>query len=379
MEENLIAFADESGNNSFNFKEQGSHFVVATVIIKKGNLEKVKLGIDEIRRKHKFQTGEIKSSGVAGNHKRRIAILQDLVKLDIFVYAVIVDKTKLSGKGFEFKKSFYKYLNNLLYRELFRTFPEIDLYVDEHGANDYMLEFKKYVEKNHPKNLFYGYEFNVLDSKKSEFIQLADFIAGTLNYIYDENKKSEYSKEFEDLLIPIISGITFFPRDYSLDEHIETNIDEEFDKKIAELSYVRAIDFIEKEKMDSQQKIDQANFLKLLLLLQRVYPKNKYTTTNELMRHMNQGREEYLKEKYFRTKVVGNLRDRGILIASSRTGYKIPTTERDLNSFINHGKRIILPMLNRINEARKAIKLATGNDVDILKKPEFDELKKLLD
>lgn len=127
MEENLIAFADESGNNSFNFKEQGSHFVVATVIIKKGNLEKVKLGIDEIRRKHKFQTGEIKSSGVAGNHKRRIAILQDLVKLDIFVYAVIVDKTKLSGKGFEFKKSFYKYLNNLLYRELFRTFPEIDL------------------------------------------------------------------------------------------------------------------------------------------------------------------------------------------------------------------------------------------------------------
>ncbi|MBW8360826.1 MAG: DUF3800 domain-containing protein [Kaistella sp.] len=379
MDENLIAFADESGNNSFNFKEQGSHFVVATVIAKKGNLDKIKEGIDEIRKKHKFQTGEIKSSGVAGNHKRRIAILQDLVKLDIFVYAVVVDKTKLNGKGFEFKKSFYKYLNNLLYRELFRTFPEIDLYVDEHGANDYMVEFKKYVEKNHPKNLFYGYEFNVLDSKKSEFIQLADFIAGTLNYIYDENKKSEYSKEFEDLLIPIISGITFFPRDYTLEEYLKSNIDEDFDKKIAEVSYIRAIDFIEKEKMDSQQRIDQANFLKLLLLLQRVYPKNKFTTTNELMKHMNQGREDDLKEEYFRTKVVGSLRDRGVLIASSRTGYKIPTTERDLNSFINHGKRIILPMLNRISEARKTIKFATGNDLDILQKPEFEELKKLLE
>jgi hypothetical protein len=379
MEENLIAFADESGNSSFNFKEQGSHFVVATVIAKKGNLDKIKSGIDEIRKKHKFQTGEIKSSGVAGNHKRRIAILQDLVKLDIFVYAVIVDKTKLDGEGFHFKKSFYKFLNNLLYRELFRTFPDIDLYVDEHGANDYMVEFKKYVEKNHPKNLFYGYEFNVLDSKKSEFIQLADFVAGTLNYIYDENKRSEYSKEFEDLLMPIISGITFFPRINALEEYIQSNIDEDFDKKIAEVSYIRAIDFLEKEKMDSQQKIDQANFLKLLLLLQRVYPKNKFTTTTELMKHMNQGREEDLKEEYFRTKVVGNLRDRGVLIASSRTGYKIPTTERDLNSFINHGKRIILPMLNRINEARKAIKFATGNDLDILKKPEFDDLKKLLD
>ncbi len=379
MDENLIAFADESGNNSFNFREQGSHFIVATVIAKKGNLDKIKSGIVEIRKKHKFQTGEIKSSGVAGNHKRRIAILQDLVKLDIFVYAIVVDKTKLSGEGFQFKKSFYKFLNNLLYRELFRTFPDIDLYVDEHGANDYMVEFKKYVEKNHPKNLFYGYEFNVLDSKKSEFIQLADFIAGTLNYIYDENKKSEYSKEFEDILMPIVSGITFFPRINVLEDYIQTNIDEDFDKKIAEVSYIRAIDFLEKEKIDNQQKIDQANFLKLLLLLQRVYPKNNFTTTTELMRHMNQGREEELKEEYFRTKVVGNLRDRGILIASSRTGYKIPTTEKDLNSFINHGKRIILPMLNRINEARKAIKFATGNDLDILQKPEFDELKKLLD
>lgn len=379
MDENLIAFADESGNNSFNFREQGSHFIVATVIAKKGNLDKIKSGIDEIRKKHKFQTGEIKSSGVAGNYKRRIAILQDLVKLDIFVYAIVVDKKKLSGEGFQFKKSFYKFLNNLLYRELFRTFPDIDLYVDEHGANDYMVEFKKYVEKNHPKNLFYGYEFNILDSKKSEFIQLADFIAGTLNYIYDENKKSEYSKEFEDILMPIISGITFFPRINVLEDYIQTNIDEDFDKKIAEVSYIRAIDFLEKEKIDNQQKIDQANFLKLLLLLQRVYPKNKFTTTTELMRHMNQGREEELKEEYFRTKVVANLRDRGILIASSRTGYKIPTTEKDLNSFINHGKRIILPMLNRINEARKAIKFATGNDLDILQKPEFDELKKLLD
>lgn len=36
-------------------------------------------------------------------------------------------------------------------------------------------------------------------------------------------------------------------------------------------------------------------------------------------------------------------------------------------------------MLNRISEARKTIKFATGNDLDILQKPEFEELKKLLE
>jgi hypothetical protein len=36
-------------------------------------------------------------------------------------------------------------------------------------------------------------------------------------------------------------------------------------------------------------------------------------------------------------------------------------------------------MLNRITEAREAIKLATGNELDILDKEAFEELKKLID
>jgi len=36
-------------------------------------------------------------------------------------------------------------------------------------------------------------------------------------------------------------------------------------------------------------------------------------------------------------------------------------------------------MLNRIKEARDTIKLATGNELDILNKDTFNELKHLLD
>jgi hypothetical protein len=67
------------------------------------------------------------------------------------------------------------------------------------------------------------------------------------------------------------------------------------------------------------------------------------------------------------------------LIASSRDGYKIPSNSKDLDNFIIHGKRIVLPMLNRIKEARETIKLATGNELDILDKDIFNELKQLLD
>jgi hypothetical protein len=35
-------------------------------------------------------------------------------------------------------------------------------------------------------NLFSGAEFNIQNSKQSYFIQIADFVAGTLGYIFDE-------------------------------------------------------------------------------------------------------------------------------------------------------------------------------------------------
>lgn len=378
MKQPITAFADEFGNNSFDFQSQGSHFIIATVITKTENLNNLSSQLNEIRKKHNFQTGEIKSSGVGPNHTRRKNILEDIAKLDISIYAVLVDKRKLSGEGFNYKKSFYKFLNNLLYKELYRTFPNLDLNVDEHGGNDFMREFKKYVEKHHLRTLFSGSDFNIQNSKLNEFIQLADFVAGTLGYIFDDLKKSEHSEKFFDIISPIISSLNHFPKELSFKEFEETNIDETFDKRIAEVCFLRAQDFLDKETGSDQQKIDQINFLKLLLWFQRVNPRNRYITTSEITSHLNQNRHEKIQEEYFRTKIVGNLRDKGVLIASGRQGYKIPTSSKDLDTFINHGKRIILPMLNRIKEARQAIKIATGNELDLLDRIEYAELRKLL-
>jgi hypothetical protein len=64
MQQNITAFADEFKNNSFDFESQGTHFIVATTLQKNENLEKLEM-ILSIRKQHGFQTGEMKSSGVA--------------------------------------------------------------------------------------------------------------------------------------------------------------------------------------------------------------------------------------------------------------------------------------------------------------------------
>lgn len=105
----ITAFADEFGNNSFDFENQGSHFIVATVIVKNENLEALRAQINEIRKRHNFQTGELKSSKVGPNHTRRLNVLHDVVKLDFSIYALVVDKRKLSGQGFGYKSPFISF------------------------------------------------------------------------------------------------------------------------------------------------------------------------------------------------------------------------------------------------------------------------------
>jgi hypothetical protein len=375
----IIGFTDEFGNNSFEFETQGSHFIVTTILVKNDeNRKELEFQVDEIRKQY-FQTGEIKSSKIGSNHNRRIKILKDLMALEFSIFSVVIDKRELNSEGFNHKKSFYKFVNNLLYKELFRTFPELQLNVDEHGSNQFMLEFRKYVEKNHERTLFSGVEFNQINSKNSILIQLADIITGTLGYVYDITKQSEFSKNFYELLKPRVSSINIFPHKLTLQDFDDSKVNQRYDRRISDVSFQRIFDFLEKNSSTDNQISDQITFLKLLLWLQRANALNKHISTKEIMRHMNITRNKPINEEYFRTKIVGNLRDKGILISSSNQGYKIPVSLKDLDSFVRHGNKVILPMLNRIKEARSAVKLATLNELDILENENYKELKILLE
>jgi len=373
----VVAFADEFGNNSFDFKNQGSHFIIASVIMNQDELSGIQQHLEIVRKKY-FQTGEIKSSKVKHNHKRRILILNELKSINFSVYAVVIDKRKLSGEGFKFKQSFYKFLNGILYKELYRTFPQLELKVDEHGGNDFMRSFKKYVEKNHIRNLFTGSEFNIKKSHNDLGVQLADFIAGTLGYIFDENKKSEESANFAEILSTKLTSLNHFPKEYKLEEFNEEETFNEYDDTIATLGLNRIFDYIDKTTGNSQDDRDRINFAKLLLLYHQSNHPKKYTTSNEFIKHLNVNRDKDLSKEQFSSKIIGHLRDKGVLIASSRDGYKIPTSAMDMKKFIKHGKSIIFPLLRRIEECRDAILLATINEYDILDEKEFEQLKQLI-
>lgn len=334
-----IAFADEFGNTSFDFTKQGTHFIVASIIADKHDLALLEVQAEKIRKTF-FQTGEIKSNKVATNYKRRLLVLEEIAKMNIQIFAVAVDKRTLYSEGFRHKASFHKFINGLVYKELYRTLPNLTLIVDEHGSNDYMRGFKEYVKKNHIRDLFYGSYFDLENSERNILIQIADFIAGTIGHRYDEMKKEDYLKKgFDpiDFLKPIshqISSINEFPPNYKEIKYFPIEDEKrEFDESIAKLSLRVAIDFLDTKKIVNSGDLEQISFVKLLLFYQRSYQKQGFVPTKELISHLNAGRENKISELYFRTSVIGKLRDAGVLVASSSSGdkgYKLPTSVSDI-------------------------------------------------
>ena len=78
-------------------------------------------------------------------------------------------------------------------------------------------------------------------------------------------------------------------------------------------------------------------------------------------------------------RIIGKLRDKGVIIASSQKGYKIPSKQKELYDYINHDAKIVIPMLARLKKCRDLVKLGTANELDLLEHSEYDQLRAYFD
>ena len=126
----VYAFTDEYG--AFGWKLDNptvsTHFIITAVIVKESDVSEYEEKAEAIRSKY-FQTGEIKSQKVGANHERRLRILRDVLQLPASFFAVCIDKKacqeNMTLKGLYFKESYYKFMNNIVHRELRRAFLQI--------------------------------------------------------------------------------------------------------------------------------------------------------------------------------------------------------------------------------------------------------------
>lgn len=369
----VISYIDESGGTSLGIDKPGEtrHFIVTAVLINPDDKETFDEGITAIQAQH-FSGSEIKSSNVGANVSRRLNILQDIVKLNFHSFTLCVDKSEVNKEsGLIYKRPFIKYVNGMLYRQLFRSYPTITIFCDQHGSPEFQQSFKRYLEENHRSDLFNQSTVTTVESKSYPGVQIADFIAGSWG---------KYFETQNDALLNILRGKSIGidvwpPKRVYLSTAPSTAAS--FDDIVESYCLNQVKVFIEKN-LDSDEEDKKIQVAVLQYLLSRYYvdSDDTYCVTGDIMKSIGYDTEEK-SAYYFRTKIIGGLRDEEIIIASSSKGLKIPTSVKDLSGFVDESFKKIMPMLDRLIRARKQIKLTTLSKLDIMEGKEAE--RSLLD
>ena len=307
------------------------------------------------------------------------------MQLPMTIFAVCIDKKgcleNMNSRGLQYKQTFYKFMNNIVHRELRRAFKTLTIVADEIGDNDYMQSFCRYVaSKQDLPNLLGEAEFSFSPSHKDVRIQVADIISGTLAYVYDTHRKGPDAPDYYNLLLSKINRVEMYPKTYS-NYTIETSATaDDYDREIADLCFRQAVRFIEGNSGSNDPDV-QAQIIVLQYLLFRFMNNSTrgYIYTHELKDRLSNSELANISDQAFRNRIIGKLRDKGVVLASSKKGYKIPSKKAELFDFINHDAKIVIPMLARLKKCRDLVKLATNNDLDLLAEPEYQALKDFFD
>lgn len=379
----VTAYVDESGNHDLAVEKSGATnlYVCVAVMVDGQQIDAAKAGMREISKKY-FGGQEVHSSSVGSDHKRRARLLEQVSDIDFGYYALIVDKARMfRDSGLKYKTSFYKYLHLEFYRRILSSGMSLHVVADHHGGKAFMDSLQPYLAKKGLPNLFSKFTHEFADSNSEPLVQLADLIAGSLTYIYDPDKKGEHSAEFKTLLDSKQTGIGGWPFVASHRTTEETDEDDVWDDIIRAACINRA-DSFEREFID---KGDENRDMQIATLRHLIFLKECGDNTNDdsiyadaLIQHLKKLQFPVLNRQTFSSRVIGPLRDSGIILAGDHDGYRLATSVDDIRTYLSHTLSIVEPMMARLKMARENIRQATSNRLDILGFPDYKCLAELM-
>lgn len=370
------AFIDECGSFGFDFCKEGvsTHYVVCAVIVNNKDIGGIEQKIEEIQR-NKFGGSEMKSSSISDNHHRRINILTELLMLDFSLIILIADKQAFHENSplTNYKGTFVKYLHRLLYDSMYCAYPKLKIVEDEYGTSEFQKGYRQYIRNNRPAlNLFDDYDFDYVDSKNSNIVQIADIIAGSvMQHIIDTNAPDAL-KLFQSRIRDVIC----FPKVFTPKSE-KIGDDSYYDAQIYNLAHKRALNYIEQNRNDLSEEVRlRSLFLRLLLFSAENFGESQYIYAGKIVQELSDLSETKVTRDFLYRRIVAKLRDEDVLIASSSHGYKIPTCTEDIRTYIAQTDTVVSPMLARIGKCRSLISKETDGKLDILNAAEFQGYKR---
>lgn len=369
----LHVFVDESGDEHLHIDRGASaKYVLSAIIVQDKHLSEFMETANKVRRFY-FQAGEIKSSKVGSQAARRKLILEKLCDLKFWSLSFVVAKERVDpSSGLRFAQTFLKHVSKRLCGHL-PLADEVCVSFDEKGRVKFKQEFRRYLERSFESpDLFRVMKFEHLKSEDHVPIQVADFIAGSVAKFHADRVGS--SSLGIDQILRRKTSILEWPtlRTEGALPELEPA---RFDEVVRRESFNRANAYLDTHGHDTDSDISFRCMFVDWLISSAIFSESEFMHADEILRKMRVEYEVEMDAQALRNKVVGPLRDNGLLIASSPKGYKIPDKLDDVRRYVDLCSSQIPPAVNRLRRAREILRMATAGELDILKGDDLVDLR----
>jgi hypothetical protein len=180
----MLVFIDESGDPGMPPGGSRSAYFTVTLVIIHNHDEALAIErrIAELRRELRLpDTFEFHFSKLKGAWRE--AFLRAVAPHNWRYFAIVLNKAKLTGKGFQFPDPFYKYTFNLVFQNAKPHLDEAIVVIDGSGGRVFRAQLSTYLRRR----INEGGEaakairkVKLQDSRRNTLLQLADMVCGAV-------------------------------------------------------------------------------------------------------------------------------------------------------------------------------------------------------
>ena len=184
----MLVFIDESGDPGMPPGHGASEFFTVTLIAFQDHDEAnaVERRIDLLKRElHLPSDFEFHFTKLRATWRE--AFLTAVAPYEWFYFSIVINKAKLTGKGFQFPDPFYKYACNLAFLNAKPYLDDAIVVIDGSGGREFRRQLNAYLRKrinergDGPKLIR---KIKLQDSDRNLLLQLADVVCGAVARSY---------------------------------------------------------------------------------------------------------------------------------------------------------------------------------------------------
>lgn len=177
----MLIFLDESGDSGMKAKRGSSgYFIVAVVLFEDGEeAERCESSIRALRGRldlhERFEFHFNRCSD-----RLRIEFLSAVANCAFFCHAVVLNKSRLWGRRFQDKNSFYKYAAGLVFENAKKELFQAKVVIDRCGNRDFRIQLGNYLKRRMNVEADLIRKISMEASHSNDLLQLADMVCGAV-------------------------------------------------------------------------------------------------------------------------------------------------------------------------------------------------------